>query len=149
MKNKFLTKRPRNRLPGIVIYCSFLAYRCYMGRGVLRQMLNCPVNFTHIYCTVPISRASFSAIENTETRTYQSLRLGKNLNKLREAGWNSLAGYKVFSRVRYWGGGYLNISLTSGILKIVWFLLGTRPWDFNLHIKVVWSWRSIPSVPYY
>jgi len=66
MKNKFLTKRPRNRLPGIVIYCSFLAYRCYMGRGVLRQMLNCPVNFTHIYCTVPISRASFSAIENSE-----------------------------------------------------------------------------------
>ena len=107
MWNKFLTKRPKNRLLGIVIYCSFLAYRCYMSRGVLRQMLNCPVNFTHIYCTVPISRASFSAIENTETRTYQSLRLGKNLNKLREAGWNSLAGYKVFSRVRY-SRGYIN-----------------------------------------
>jgi hypothetical protein len=58
------------------------------------------------------------------TRTCQSLKLGKSLNKLREAGWNSLAGYKVFSRVRYWGGGYLNISLTSGILKRVWFLLG-------------------------
>jgi len=37
-----------------------------MSRGVLRQMLNCPVNFTHIYCTVPVSRVSFSAIEKTK-----------------------------------------------------------------------------------
>jgi len=66
MKNKFLTKRPRNRLPGIAIFCTFIALVSCMARGVLRHMLNCPVNFTHIYCTVPISRVLFSAIEKTD-----------------------------------------------------------------------------------
>ena len=60
VNKKFFIKRPKICLLGIATYSTFVAYRCCMARGDLRKKRNCPGNFTHIFCTVPIFRVSFS-----------------------------------------------------------------------------------------